>query len=142
MTPLDLLGYGCVLISLTGIALNAKKNILCWPIWILSNVGWITYSILGVNYPYVVLWVIFLFSNVYGWQQWHKTNKKNKHIKEWENLANYTSKRIYEGSEKGNNKIVTTPKPEIYPAPQSKKNNKINNIPIPKNSQSRKRLSF
>jgi nicotinamide riboside transporter PnuC len=128
MAPLDLLGYSCVSISLFGIYLNARKDILCWPVWILSNIGWITYSILGHNGPSLVLWIIFLLSNIYGWKQWHNDIKKKESIKHQENLDSLKEikstqealklvKALKEVSKKGNNKVVTTPKPKIYPAP-------------------------
>ena len=66
------LGYFAALISLIGIVLNAKKIMLCWPIWIFSNILWIIYSLMEKDFPSVFLWVMFTFANIYGWIQWRK----------------------------------------------------------------------
>lgn len=76
MSGLDILGYGSFIVSLIGILLNAKKNILCWPIWLASNAGWIVYSIIQRDVPQVILWIAFSAFNVYGWMQWKKDEKK------------------------------------------------------------------
>ena len=66
------LGYFAALISLIGIILNAKKNMLCWPVWVVSNILWVVYSILEGDIPSIILWVLFSFANIYGWRQWIK----------------------------------------------------------------------
>jgi hypothetical protein len=70
------LGYFAALISLTGIILNAKKNLLCWPVWLFSNVLWIIYSSIEGDIPSVILWTMFSGANVYGWLQWKKIKNK------------------------------------------------------------------
>jgi len=72
------LGYFAALVSLIGIVLNAKKNMLCWPIWLISNFLWIGYSLLEMDIPSIVLWIMFSFANIYGWVIWKKlkTNKE------------------------------------------------------------------
>lgn len=63
-------------LSVVGILLNANKNIVCWPIWIASCVAWILYFRLSEKYNgysqpgAILLNVIFLLSNIYGWIQW------------------------------------------------------------------------
>jgi nicotinamide mononucleotide transporter len=75
MTGLEVLGYSTFLVSLIGIILNAKKNILCWPVWLVSNAGWITYSIIRKDFPQLILWICFTAFNFYGWWQWKKDEK-------------------------------------------------------------------
>jgi len=72
---LVLLGYIAAFFSFIGIALNAKKIILCWPIWIFSNVLWIVYSGIQGDIPYIILWILFSIFNVYGWIMWSKNKK-------------------------------------------------------------------
>lgn len=50
MSGVDVLGYSSFLVSIIGILLNAKKKIACWPVWLVSNSGWIVYSILQKGY--------------------------------------------------------------------------------------------
>lgn len=76
MGGLDILGYSSFAVSIIGILLNAKKNILCWPVWLVSNAGWIVYSVCQGDFPQVLLWITFSVFNVYGWIQWRKDQKK------------------------------------------------------------------
>jgi nicotinamide mononucleotide transporter len=73
---IELIGWLATLISVIGIVLNAKKIIYCWPIWLLSNVLWITYFVVLKNYPSIVLWIMFSIFNVYGWLEWNKLKNK------------------------------------------------------------------
>ena len=73
---IGLLGWIATAISIIGILLNAKKNIWCWPVWLVSNVLWITYFIILTNPQSITLWVVFALFNVYGWIQWSKDKKK------------------------------------------------------------------
>jgi len=69
------LGWIATLISIIGIFLNARKNMLCWPIWLVSNVLWVTYFALLGDPPSIILWIVFSIFNVYGWVQWSKDKK-------------------------------------------------------------------
>lgn len=73
---MEWLGWVATVISISGIVLNAKKNILCWPIWLMSNAAWITYFIIKFDPPSLILWIVFTIFNVYGWIQWRKDKKK------------------------------------------------------------------
>jgi nicotinamide mononucleotide transporter len=56
--------------SIAGIFFNANKMIWCWPLWIIGCVCWLWYLVPKKEWTQVVLWVAFLFSNIYGWYQW------------------------------------------------------------------------
>lgn len=58
------------LLSVIGIILNAKKNIYCWPTWILSDILWVIIAILKQDYAQVLLWLIFGIAGIYGWWKW------------------------------------------------------------------------
>jgi nicotinamide mononucleotide transporter len=73
-----LLGYIAAFVSLVGILLNARKNIWCWPVWLVSNVLWIYYSVVEGDIPSIILWSMFSGANLWGWYIWSKENKKIK----------------------------------------------------------------
>jgi len=75
---IGLLGWIATAISIIGILLNAKKNMWCWPVWLVSNVLWVTYFIILANPQSITLWVVFSLFNVYGWIQWRKDEKLKK----------------------------------------------------------------
>jgi len=62
------------ILSIAGIFLNAKKIIYCWHIWLLSNVFWIVYCFQTDQTPALIMWSVFLFSNIYGYLQWKREN--------------------------------------------------------------------
>lgn len=67
-----MIGWIATALSFAGIILNGKKNIWCWPVWLLSNVFWVT---LGFKYhdgSMVACQVGFVALNVYGWRAWLK----------------------------------------------------------------------
>ena len=76
MSWLLILGYLAAVTSLVGIVLNAQKHMACWPIWLVSNVMWLTYSGIEGDVPSLILWTTFSIFNVYGWIKWRK-DKKN-----------------------------------------------------------------
>lgn len=65
-------------LSITGIMANANKKIWCWPVWLVSNIFWITVFIVEFDLPTLITWVVFSVSNIYGWVQWKKDGNKNK----------------------------------------------------------------
>jgi len=67
---MEILGWIATIISIIGIILNAKKIIYCWPVWLLSNILWITYFSVLKNGPSIVLWIVFSIFNIYGWIKW------------------------------------------------------------------------
>lgn len=70
-----MIGWISTILSVIGIVMNAKKIIWCWPVWMASNVGFI-YGAIFVDFTpnLIVLWVMFLGFNVYGWREWKKSS--------------------------------------------------------------------
>jgi nicotinamide riboside transporter PnuC len=64
-------------LSSVGIIFNAKKLIICWPIWLLSNVFWTIYSMQTDQMALLVLQIIFGALNIYGWISWKSNYEKN-----------------------------------------------------------------
>jgi len=61
------------ILSILGIILNAKKNDLCWILWIISCFFWIYHFILIKEWILLATWVSFLIADIYGLYQWRKT---------------------------------------------------------------------
>ena len=58
-----------------GTILNARKNILCWPIWTLASIVWIEYGITTRQNSIILTNVFMIFANVYGIYKWEKEAK-------------------------------------------------------------------
>ncbi len=64
------INWVAAVLSVVGIILNGNRFIICWPVWIIADLCWIAYSLPKRDWAYVVLWIVFLAANVYGWYQW------------------------------------------------------------------------
>jgi nicotinamide riboside transporter PnuC len=73
---MNLVGWLASILSIFGVFLNARKNIWCWYIWIVSNIIWLIYYYDKKDFPAIVLWVAFTGFNVYGLIMWKKEKKK------------------------------------------------------------------
>ena len=73
---MEILGWIATIISIIGILLNSKKNILCWPVWLVSSLMFVIYFIVLQDNPSILLWVVFSGFNLYGWIQWKKDKNK------------------------------------------------------------------
>lgn len=67
---LKYVGWIATALSITGIFFNALKNIWCWPIWLLSNFFWIYWALKKKEKHQLLLWIVFTFSNLFGWYMW------------------------------------------------------------------------
>lgn len=67
-----MIGWIASTLSIIGIVLNAKKNIWCWPIWLLSNVLWVYHCMQVGDSAALVTWIVFGAFNIYGWYNWRK----------------------------------------------------------------------
>jgi hypothetical protein len=59
-----------LILSLVGLVLNARKNILCWPVWVVSDIMWLAVFIPQGNVEQIILWTVFGLFNFYGWREW------------------------------------------------------------------------
>lgn len=75
MEPLTLLTWVLTAMSLVGVWLNIKKNVVCFYIWIVANVGWIYVDIKAGLMGQAVLFLIYSVLSVYGIYEWSKPEK-------------------------------------------------------------------
>lgn len=66
------------ILSIAGIVLNANKLMICWPVWLASNVLWIIYSINAGETAALVMWIVFVGFNGYGWYKWKQDEKTDE----------------------------------------------------------------
>jgi len=70
-----ILSYILMVISIFGLFLNARKNILCWPIWLISSVLWVVYFIHLQEHASIIMWIVYTGFNIYGWFAWKKAKQ-------------------------------------------------------------------
>lgn len=59
-------------LTLTGMALNAKKKVVCWPMMLVGNILWLYFNLqMGLWGP-LTLVVPLVGMNIYGWIEWRK----------------------------------------------------------------------
>ena len=66
-----------LLLSCGGLLYNARKDIVCWPLWLLSNVFW-GIAAYPKFIPLLILQFVFAALNYYGWYNWTKDRAKNE----------------------------------------------------------------
>jgi hypothetical protein len=71
----DLIGWLGTVCILFGYYLNAKKLDMSWIIWFLGNLFMLVYSISISASPQVLLAIVLMGLNVYGYINWRKLNK-------------------------------------------------------------------
>lgn len=74
----QLLTWALTAMSITGVILNVKKNRMCFVIWVIANMGWITINILHEIYAQAFLFVIYTGLSVWGWIEWSKDRGTTK----------------------------------------------------------------
>jgi len=57
-------------IQIAGVFLNARKNILCWPVFLVGSSSLFCLSCYNQNWPIAMLFFVFFCFNVYGWWSW------------------------------------------------------------------------
>jgi nicotinamide riboside transporter PnuC len=67
---LKVVGWIATSLSIIGIIFNALKMVVCWPVWLASNVFWIYWAIKKHERHQLILWIVFLVSNLFGWYMW------------------------------------------------------------------------
>ncbi|KKN24490.1 hypothetical protein LCGC14_0894300 [marine sediment metagenome] len=58
--------------SILGAIFNARGNVKGFYIWIVANVGWITYNIYIEEYALAALFGVYTFICIYGIWKWKK----------------------------------------------------------------------
>jgi nicotinamide riboside transporter PnuC len=80
MIPLDWLGLTA---NIVGCILNAKQKLSCWPVWIIGNGIWITHWVRQGEVAAIVLDIIYIALNFYGYYCWKNTEKP---LTKWDHL--------------------------------------------------------
>ena len=80
---IELLGWTSTALVLIGYILNAKQKFkLAMTVWIIGDIGWITYDFFIDNISHLVLSVVIISINLYGIFNIIKTQKdKNTQTK-------------------------------------------------------------
>ena len=63
-------------VSLAGTVLNVRKNILCFYLWSVGNIAWLTYDIASGLYSRAVLDVVHLAFAIWGIFAWRESSSK------------------------------------------------------------------
>lgn len=64
---IELLGWTSTVLVLLGYILNAKQKFkLAMTVWIIGDIGWITYDFFIDNISHLVLSVVIISINLYG----------------------------------------------------------------------------
>ena len=71
----DIIGWLGTVCILFGYYLNAKKLDMSWIVWFLGNLFMLVYSVKINASPQVLLAVVLMGLNVYGYLNWRKINK-------------------------------------------------------------------
>ncbi len=64
--------WAITVISLTGTILNVKKNILCFYLWSIGNIAWLTFDIWQGLYSRAVLDFVQLAFAIWGIVAWRE----------------------------------------------------------------------
>ena len=75
---IEVLGWTSTVLVLLGYVLNAKMRYqAAMVVWIIGDIGWITYDFFITNISHLVLSIVIISINLYGIYQ-HKMAKKDK----------------------------------------------------------------
>ena len=78
MDKITLLMWASSFLNILGCVLNARKNLICWPIWVGTAIFNSWYFIFyRTDYAVGALWIFYIFIDLYGWINWrrHETPK-------------------------------------------------------------------
>ena len=72
---IEIIGWIGTGLILLGYYLNANKKTSSWITWFIGNISMLIYS-LGINaWPQVVLAIVLIILNVYGYLNWKRLGK-------------------------------------------------------------------
>lgn len=65
-----ILSFVAFCFSITGVRLNAKKNILSWYVWCIADILWFIYGLFTKQWFLFLLHTVYFASNIYGLRTW------------------------------------------------------------------------
>ena len=71
---IELIGWVGFLFIIYGYYLNAKKYPICFYIWGIGNILFLSYAALINSFPMLFMSMFTFGMNIYGWSQWKKNN--------------------------------------------------------------------
>ena len=69
---IELIGWVGFLFIIYGYYLNAKKYPICFYIWGIGNILFLSYAALINSFPMLFMSMFTFGMNIYGWSQWKK----------------------------------------------------------------------
>ena len=70
---MDWLSIFAMILSLLGNLFITIKNIIGFPIWIISNILWIIVNLQNnPNYSQIIMFIVYAITIIYGWYIWNK----------------------------------------------------------------------
>ena len=75
---MNYLTWSATVVCLTGTVLNVKMNILCFYLWCLGNILWLTYDCSLGLYNRATLDVVQLSLAIWGIVSWNEKQNKEK----------------------------------------------------------------
>lgn len=65
-------------LALIVLILNGNKKIICWPIWLLGNVFWVSYGVTHSVWSIVLVNFAFAVVNIVGWKRWSQNETRGE----------------------------------------------------------------
>lgn len=78
MTIFNILTAVLTILALIGVVLNIKKKILCFYIWLITNISWAVVDAYKGIPMQSLLFIIYTALAVYGIYEWSKDEKTKK----------------------------------------------------------------
>lgn len=75
---IDAIGWIGTIFMFGGSIINMYKYWTCWPIWIIGGVAIIVQALYTNSYNLVVLQLMYMPLNIYGWKLWRNSDGKSK----------------------------------------------------------------
>lgn len=74
----EALTWSFTAIAVAGSILNIRKNKACFPVWLVSNAGWIVYNYWKGIPAQSALFVIYTGLSIWGWITWNREEKADR----------------------------------------------------------------
>lgn len=66
------MSWVAALFNVWGLVLSGRKNIWCWPVWMLASLAWIIYGVMTRQWAIVWLDAIMFVQQIWAWKQWRQ----------------------------------------------------------------------